>query len=53
MTDYEKKTDFIVAQLLTNAGLDFTMNGEQILKKVKSFENFRLKKSPIIIIPRS
>ena len=30
MTDYEKKTDFIVAQLLTNAGLDFTMNGSQI-----------------------
>ncbi|MDO5343146.1 MAG: N-6 DNA methylase [Bacteroidia bacterium] len=30
MTNYEKKTDFIVAQLLTNAGLDFTMNGSQI-----------------------
>lgn len=30
MTDYEKKTDFIVAQLLTTAGLDFTMNGSQI-----------------------
>lgn len=30
MTDYEKKTDFIVAQLLTNAGLDFTMNGSRI-----------------------
>ena len=30
MTDYEKKIDFIVAQLLTNASLDFTMNGSQI-----------------------
>lgn len=37
MTDYEKKTDFIVAQLLTNAGLDFTLNGEQ--KYEKNFEN--------------
>ena len=38
MTDYEKKTDFIVAQLLTNAGLDFTMNGSQIVEINKALK---------------